>query len=185
MSTAPIGDGLRPGHHVVVSLGEKATHPTPARRFCPATERPPWLLSGFHCRLDHALRAAYGLTCDDYQRLLAAQGGVCAVCGKPPVKWRLVPDHDHTTGAVRGLCHHRCQRWITTQVVAYLADPPGNGLAGGTLRVPPAKMRALEERARAKRRREQAKRAAAKIPPPSDGDYAARLRAVLGQTKEA
>jgi len=168
-------------------MGEKATHPTPARRFCPNTDRPAWLLSGKHCPLDHAMRATYGVTCDDYHRLLNAQGGLCAVCGLPPGAWRLVPDHDHTTGAIRGLCHHRCQRWITTAVVAYLADPPGYGLAGGALQVPPAKLRRLEERDRAKRRRAQARRVGrqqAKAGPPTDETFAARVAAALEQTTE-
>jgi hypothetical protein len=165
-------------------MGEKATHPTPARRFCPNTARPSWLRSGKHCPLDHALRVTYGLTCDDYHRLLATQGGMCAVCGTAPGAWRLVPDHDHVTGVVRGLCHHRCQRWITAQVVAYLAAPPGYGLAGGALVVPAAKMRALEGRDRAKRRREQARRVAAqqaKAGPPTDETFADRVARTLAQ----
>lgn len=31
------------------------------------------------------------------------QGGCCAICGEPEGKDRLVVDHDHTTGKVRGL----------------------------------------------------------------------------------
>jgi hypothetical protein len=52
--------------------------------------------------------AKYGLTQDEYQDILDAQGGVCAVC---TVGWRsarMVVDHDHRTGRVRGILCHRC-----------------------------------------------------------------------------
>lgn len=57
---------------------------------------------------DHATRLrAFGLTSADYQALLASQGGVCAICGRPEHGRRLAVDHDHITGAVRGLlCRH-------------------------------------------------------------------------------
>lgn len=56
--------------------------------------------------------AGYGLTEAEYQAMLAAQGGLCAICrtpeavkGKPEASFRV--DHCHTTGAVRGLlCAH-------------------------------------------------------------------------------
>lgn len=38
-----------------------------------------------------------------YEAQLAAQGGGCAICGKPPTGRRLHIDHDHKTGKVRGL----------------------------------------------------------------------------------
>jgi hypothetical protein len=182
MSSAPVGDGLRPGQHVVLSLGEKATYPTPPRELCPTTDRPGWLLSGFHCTLDHAMRVAYGITCDDYCRLLAHQGGRCAVCHQPPGKWRLVPDHDHGSPyEIRGLAHHRCQRWITVAVVRYLADPPGRTLG---LRVPEGKAKRLEARAAAKRRRAIQKQAAAELAGVRPDDFAAQLRTAFEQTSK-
>jgi hypothetical protein len=53
----------------------------------------------------------YGIdmTVPEYERLLAEQGNICALCEKPPIKGsRLVPDHDHETGVIRGLIHSRC-----------------------------------------------------------------------------
>jgi len=56
----------------------------------------------------------YGLTDADFERLLAEQGGGCAICRRPETKVRLgVPlplcvDHDHATGAVRGLLCRAC-----------------------------------------------------------------------------
>jgi hypothetical protein len=55
------------------------------------------------------LRRTFGLTQADYDELLAAQGGGCAVCGEPPPEGRsLHVDHDHATGRVRGLLCFRC-----------------------------------------------------------------------------
>jgi hypothetical protein len=54
----------------------------------------------------------YGLTEDDYVRMLAEQQDVCAVCGNGPggrVR-RLCVDHCHDTGKVRGLLCDPCNR---------------------------------------------------------------------------
>lgn len=43
------------------------------------------------------------------QETLAAQGGVCAVCGRPVTdKDPAVADHEHTTGLMRGVLHRSC-----------------------------------------------------------------------------
>ena len=38
----------------------------------------------------------YGLTPEEYEKMLEAQGGVCAICGHPPKGQRLSVDHDHS-----------------------------------------------------------------------------------------
>lgn len=54
----------------------------------------------------------YGLTPDDYDRMLAEQGGACLICALTPEAAHsdgalLHVDHCHRTGAVRGLlCRH-------------------------------------------------------------------------------
>lgn len=54
-------------------------------------------------------REQYGITLEDYDRMFAAQGGVCAVCGRePPDGRRFAVDHDHVTGRVRSLLCARC-----------------------------------------------------------------------------
>ena|SRR5690348_18489154 len=61
------------------------------------------------------LSRKYGVTPEQYGAMLAAQGGVCAICGGSPVgrtkggpaRWFDV-DHDHATGKVRGLLCHPC-----------------------------------------------------------------------------
>ena len=52
----------------------------------------------------------YGLTPDDFEARVTAQGGVCAICLKPPKgkRDRLCVDHCHDTGRVRGLLCHGC-----------------------------------------------------------------------------
>ena len=68
-------------------------------------------------RLSHAqvLREKYGLTAADYERMLTAQGGLCAICGKPETvrgrngaPRRLAVDHHHRSGVIRKLLCQRC-----------------------------------------------------------------------------
>ena len=57
----------------------------------------------------YSLKRLYGLDPGEYEAMLHQQGGVCAVCQKPPRgKYRLRVDHDHATGAVRGLLCNPC-----------------------------------------------------------------------------
>lgn len=49
------------------------------------------------------VKAQYGITRDEYEALLALQGGVCYVCQQRPKSLLLAVDHDHATGVVRGL----------------------------------------------------------------------------------
>lgn len=51
---------------------------------------------------------SYGITLDDYDAMLLAQGGVCAICAGPGGKYGLHVDHCHTTGKVRGLLCTKC-----------------------------------------------------------------------------
>ena len=77
----------------------------------------------------------------DYDALLASQGGVCALCGKPPVRKRLSVDHDHRCcpgstscgKCVRGLVHawentilgriRDSIQWLS-KAIEYLTNPP-------------------------------------------------------------
>lgn len=60
---------------------------------------------------EQSLKYNYGLTMDEYKVKLEAQGERCAVCGEYPEK-RLHVDHDHQTGAVRGLLCEWCNHAI-------------------------------------------------------------------------
>lgn len=59
-----------------------------------------------------ALLRDFALTPEDYAALLIEQGGVCAICSAPPGTRSLCVDHDHTTGAIRGLLCGPCNRGI-------------------------------------------------------------------------
>ena len=55
------------------------------------------------------LKRTYGISLEQYDEMLAAQGGVCAICGcTPRDDISLHVDHDHTTGEIRGLTCFRC-----------------------------------------------------------------------------
>jgi hypothetical protein len=57
------------------------------------------------------LRLDFGLTIEQYEMMLVAQGGVCAICGKEEKaagRTFLSVDHCHHTGEVRGLLCSRC-----------------------------------------------------------------------------
>lgn len=54
------------------------------------------------------LKSAYGITLEQYGKILAAQNGVCAVCFRPPRGKLLAVDHDHLTGIIRGALCSSC-----------------------------------------------------------------------------
>jgi hypothetical protein len=61
--------------------------------------------------------AVHGLTVDQYQAMVKEQGGLCAICGG--AMKRICIDHDHETGAVRGLLCHNCN-----VALGHLRDSP-------------------------------------------------------------
>lgn len=62
---------------------------------------------------DARYRRRYGITLADYERMARAQRWRCAICGQLPARGsRLVPDHDHDTGQVRGLLCSQCNSGI-------------------------------------------------------------------------
>lgn len=50
----------------------------------------------------------YGITLEQYEAMLAEQGGVCAICLKDDTLKRLAVDHCHSLGTVRGLLCQSC-----------------------------------------------------------------------------
>jgi hypothetical protein len=82
-----------------------------------------------------SLKSTYGLTTEQYEAMVAAQGGRCAICStdhpgnKRHKHWSV--DHDHKTKAVRGLLCHGCNTGLgafgddierLTKAVAYLQN---------------------------------------------------------------
>jgi hypothetical protein len=57
------------------------------------------------------LKAKFGMTHEDYDRMLESQGFVCAIC-KEPYEKKYHIDHDHETGIVRGLLCDICNRGL-------------------------------------------------------------------------
>lgn len=58
------------------------------------------------------LRNTFGITVAEYDKMLKAQDGRCAICGRVPRTRRLAVDHSHTTGTVLGLLCSRCNRGL-------------------------------------------------------------------------
>jgi len=73
----------------------------------------------------------YGLTLDDFDRMLSEQGGRCAICStdEPGTRGWCV-DHDHDSGAVRALLCQPCN--IGIGLLAH--DPERLIAAAGYLR---------------------------------------------------
>ena len=84
-------------------------------------------------RLQRNLKYNYGLSLEDYEKMLFLQGYACAICrtkdwrgrGKRPCV-----DHDHKTGKVRGLLCSNCNTGlgmfndnydVLKQALAYIA----------------------------------------------------------------
>lgn len=76
------------------------------RKYTRMERRSKWLIKHF------------GINLVQYQELLERQGGLCALCHKPPMTGQpLVVDHDHEkskkeVGFIRGLLHSQCNSGI-------------------------------------------------------------------------
>ena len=68
-------------------------------------------------RKNYWYKYAYGWTLRDIEALNTRQGGACAICEQ--TEKRLVVDHCHTKGYVRGLLCGRCNT-----ILGYMDDNP-------------------------------------------------------------
>lgn len=107
--------------------------------------RPPaWYMSGPRCKADaytkrreQRNRSTYGVEPDEWQAVFDLQGGRCAICGNAQLDRSIATDHDHKTGAPRGLLCKRCNHdllgaafdslRILRNAVRYLEHPPFSG----------------------------------------------------------
>lgn len=66
----------------------------------------------------HIVKSKYGLSKEKYEELILSSNGLCQSCGEPESFMKngevrsLSIDHDHNTGAVRGLICNSCNRAI-------------------------------------------------------------------------
>ncbi len=60
----------------------------------------------------YKIRKAYGIGYDQFEKMLAAQNGRCAICRSLPKVKFLSVDHCHKTGTVRGLLCDDCNRGL-------------------------------------------------------------------------
>jgi hypothetical protein len=58
---------------------------------------------------NYLLQYRYGITEDDFERMLAQQGGLCAICRAVPGTF---VDHSHQTGQVRGVLCFNCNNGL-------------------------------------------------------------------------
>jgi hypothetical protein len=64
-------------------------------------------------RSERRMIKSSGLTIEKYNLLFEKQKGICLVCEKSPAPGnKLVPDHNHETGEIRGLLHIKCNLGI-------------------------------------------------------------------------
>ncbi len=62
--------------------------------------------------LTYARFVNYGLVDEQVRAMLAEQGDTCPVCAQALAYEDVNVDHDHATGAVRGLLHGPCNRGL-------------------------------------------------------------------------
>ena len=93
------------------------------------------------------LRRTYDITPEEYDEILARQGGRCAICRKKPGAVAFAVDHDHRTNKVRGLlCPVRCNHDLLgrrdqdpelfLRAYQYLTNPPAAAVLDADHRVP-------------------------------------------------
>lgn len=63
-------------------------------------------------RRNRHLQVKYGITVDEYDTMLKAQDGMCAICGVDRIGRNMPVDHDHQTGEIRGILCENCNRGL-------------------------------------------------------------------------
>lgn len=76
----------------------------------------------------------YRLTSEDWNKILAFQGGVCPITGRLPGRVAFNTDHSHDTGLIRGLL----SPWANKGLAYFDDDPAQLRRAAAYLESPPA-----------------------------------------------
>lgn len=66
---------------------------------------------GVRARKASAVRNRYGISLEEYEALLTAPEGTCPCCGRTNRR-KMVMDHDHVTGRIRGVICSGCNTGI-------------------------------------------------------------------------
>ena len=92
---------------------------------------------------DRYYKRVYGMLAKDYKAMFEKQNGLCAICYTPGFNMKdtnqsqLVVDHCHSTGKVRGLLCHNCNRALGLfQDLIEVVDNAKRYLEGATT-IPP------------------------------------------------
>lgn len=117
--------------HGAATLAYQKAHPaeTAARHKAYRERHPEKVAEWNSTRANRAinLKARFDMTPEQYDELLAKQGGGCAICGQHRVRsgrYSMHIDHDHETGAVRGILCPHCNAGI-----GHFEDNPSRLLA--------------------------------------------------------
>lgn len=77
-----------------------------------------WYANHLGYRQNQNLKRSFGITLNDYNKMLKEQKGVCAICGEKETRKNkygvksLAVDHNHKTDKIRGLLCMRCNLFI-------------------------------------------------------------------------
>ena len=78
--------------------------------------------------LNYRYQGRYGISLDDYERMLSEQGGACAICRTAPNGVRLAVDHDHSCCPTKSRSCGRCVRGLLcgtcNRGLGYFRDDP-------------------------------------------------------------
>jgi hypothetical protein len=91
------------------------------------------------CRRVYHVATTYGITMDDYRRLLAAQNETCAICGqhetkrhhKTGVLFMMAVDHDHSCCPGKKSCGQCVRALLCSRCNSVLGHVEGHDLLGG------------------------------------------------------
>lgn len=125
-----------------ITTRRKAPHPGPR---CATHHRAKRTARRKYVHSTHIMEK-YGLTTEEYEAIIAFQGGHCAICNRAKgIRRRLSVDHCHETGEVRGALCNTCNRMLGHlrddqaaffRAADYLRNPPARIALGGIRIVP-------------------------------------------------
>lgn len=108
-----------------------------------------WRSWNFDYRRDYMLRYTYGITQEQYEDMLASQGGGCFICGKTPEEEgrNLAVDHDHKTGEIFGILCAGCNKVLVGRIREPSAyERAAEYLRGGTGLFVPKRKRPMKRK---------------------------------------